>query len=116
LTMAGENFLVDGGSFTMADTRTITFSRQGSTTLGGATINNIQLGSVTITSGSLLSAPNNNINVSGTWLNGGTFAPNGSTVTFNRAGDQNIDPNGQPFNNVAFAGSGIKELLGPLDV
>lgn len=115
LTMAGVNFLANGGSFTINSAGKVTFSRAGTTVLGGSSIGGTQFGNLTVNSGSTLSAPSANINVSGTWENLGSFTPNTGTVTFNGA-SQNIDPNGQPFYNVSFAGSGIKTLQGALDV
>ncbi|MEX2234240.1 MAG: T9SS type A sorting domain-containing protein [Cyclobacteriaceae bacterium] len=115
LTMAGANFLVNGGAFTIAGSSTVTFSRAGTTILGGLSIGGTQFGNLTINSGATLSAPNANINVQTTWENLGSFTANSGTVTFNGA-NQNIDPNGQPFNHVTFAGIGTKTLQGALDV
>ena len=115
VTMAGASFTVNGGAFTINAANTVTFSRAGITTLGGATVGGTQFGNFVINLGATLSAPNANINVSGTWTNGGSFTANTGTVTFNGAG-QNIAPSGQPFNNVDFAGTGTKILQGQLDV
>lgn len=113
VTAKGANFTVNSGLFTIAASGVVTFARSGTTAMGGAAINNTQFGNLTVNSGATLSAPNANINVSGTWNNLGTFTANSSTVTFNGA-SQNLNPNGQAFNNVVFGGSGTKTLLGTL--
>lgn len=115
IVMAGPNFNANGGNFTINSGNSVTFARAGTTVMSGSTIENTQFGTLTINSGATLSAPNANINIAGTWDNLGTFTPNSGTVTFNGA-SQNVDPNGQPFNNVVFGGSGTKELQGTLDV
>ena len=115
VTMAGATFSANGGGFSSASTGVVTFSRAGTTTLSGSTIDGTQFGNLTINSGATVSAPNANLNVSGTWSNSGTFTANSGTVTFNGS-SQSLNPNAQPFNNVVFAGSGTKTLAGQLDV
>jgi len=115
LEVAGSAWTANGGTFTMNDANTVTLSNAGTITLGGTSIGGTQFGNLTINSGTTVSAPNANLNVSGTWNNQGTFTPNSGTITFNGSG-QNIDPNAQPFNNVDFAGTGTKTLQGALDV
>ena len=73
-----------------------------------------QFGNLVINTGTIVSAPNANLNVSGTWSNSGTFTANGGKITFNGAA-QSLNPNGQAFNDVEFAGTGIKTLAGQLD-
>lgn len=114
LTMSGAAFNANGGTFTINAANTVTFSRAGTTSLAGTTIGGTQFGNLTINSGATVSAPNSNINVSGTWNNLGAFSPNAGTVTFNGT-NQSLDPNGQPFYNVTFANSGTKTLAGILD-
>jgi len=116
VTIAGANFLVNSGSFTINSGGTVTFSKAGSTTLGGSSLSGIQFGNLTINSGTTLVVSNlvsPIIKVSGTWDNGGGFTPNTSAVNFN-GGPQGIDANGQPFNSVTFSGTGTKTLQGPL--
>lgn len=113
LTMAGTNWTANGGTFTISSSNTVTFS--GTTAMGGTSVGGTQFGNLTINGGATLSAPNANMNVSGVWNNAGTFTPNSGTVTFN-GGNQNIDPNGQSFNSVDFAGTGTKTLQSALDV
>lgn len=114
VNMAGPSFAVNGGSFTIAPTNTITFSRAGTTALTGSTIGGSTFGNLTINSGATVSAPNANINITGTWTNNGAFTPNNGTVTFNGSG-QNINTNGQPFWNV-IADIGTKTLTSNLNV
>ncbi len=113
-TMNGSNWTANGGNFTINAANTVTLGTSGTLTMGGTSIDGTQFGNLTINSGTTVSAPNANLNVSGTWNNQGTFTPNAGTVTFNGA-NQNIDPAGQPFNNVTFAGTGTKTLQGTLD-
>lgn len=115
VTLTGSNWTANGGTFTIDAANTVAFSNVGTTTLGGTSIENDQFGNLTISSGTTLSAPNVNFNVNGTWNNQGTYTPNNGTVTFNGSG-QNIDANGQPFNNVAIAAAGTKTLTSALDV
>lgn len=114
VTLGGAQFNVNGGTFTINAARTVTFARSGITVVAGSSVNNTQFGNVTINSGATLNSPNANLNVSGTWVNNGTFTANSGTITFN-GGSQNLNPNGQSFNNVTFGGSGTKTLLGQLD-
>ncbi len=113
LSIAGPNFTANGGSFSSSSTTT--FSRSGSTTLGGTSIAGIQFQDVTINSGATVVAPNVNINVSGAWDNNGGFTPSGGTVTFNGAA-QTIASNNIAFANVVIAGSGTKTISEPLNV
>jgi Ig-like domain-containing protein/type IX secretion system substrate protein len=115
LEVAGSNWTANGGTFTINSANTVTLSNAGTITVGGSSIGGTQFGNLTINSGTTVSAPNANLNVSGTWNNLGIFTPNSGTITFNGA-SQNIDPNAQPFNNVDFAGTGTKTLQGALDV
>lgn len=114
VNMAGATFAVNGGSFTINAANTVTFSRAGTTTLSGSTINNSTFGNLTINSGATVVGPNANINITGVWLNNGTFNPQTGTVTFNGT-TQNINANGQPFYNLITA-NGTKTLTGNLDV
>ena len=110
----GSNFTANGGNFSINAANTVTFDG-GSTTMSGANIGGTQFGNLTVATGATLSAPNANINISATWSNQGTLIPNSGTITFNGA-SQNIDTNGQPFNNVDFAGTSTKTLQDALDV
>ncbi len=114
VNMAGATFAVNGGSFTINAANTVTFSRAGTTALSGSTINNSTFGNLTINSGTTVSAPNANINITGVWSNSGTFNPNNGTVTFNGT-TQNINANGQPFWNL-ITDLGTKTLTANLDV
>lgn len=119
ITMLGATFAINGGTFTMASSNALIFSRVGSaTTLSGSTIANAQFGNFTISTGASVSAPNANIFISGTWDNEGTFAANTGTVTFNSTNpNQDIDANGQSFFNFATAGAtGTKTLTNAVDV
>ena len=115
VTMAGASFSVAGGSFSINSANTVTFSRVGTTTLSGGAIAGTQFGNLVINTGTIVSAPNANLNVSGTWSNSGTFTANSGKITFNGAA-QSLNPNGQAFNDVEFAGTLIKTLAGQLDV
>jgi hypothetical protein len=53
---------------------------------------------LTIDAGSSLDADGKNIFLKGDWINGGSFVPNGNTVTFNGSADQTINGNTQ-FHN-----------------
>ena len=112
ISIAGSSWVASGGTFTINAANTVTFT--GNTTLSGSSIGGTQFGNLTIASGATLVAPAANLNVSGTWSNQGTFTAGSGTITFNGA-NQNIDPAGQPFNNVTFAGTGTKTLQGALD-
>lgn len=116
INIAGSNLVVSGGSFTISNSHTFTFSKAGTTTMSGSTINNSTFGNFTINSGTTVVAPgsNANINVGGQWDNNGTFTANGGTVTFN-GGAQNIDAAGQSFFNLATK-NGTKTLVSNLDV
>jgi hypothetical protein len=114
VTIAGATFVVNGGSFSINAANLVTFSFAGTTSLSGSTINGTQFGNLTINSGTTVSAPNANLNVSGTWDNNGTFIANSGKITFTGA-SQGINPNGQAFNDVEFAGTGTKTLAGALD-
>ncbi|HRI33956.1 MAG TPA: T9SS type A sorting domain-containing protein, partial [Saprospiraceae bacterium] len=121
VTMSGSNFTLTGGTFSIGSSNTITFNKNGTTIIGGSGLTtgvqfgNLTIGSTTnLTVSSLITSPL--INVSATWTNSGVFTPNTSTVAFNGGGTQNLDPNGQPFYNVTFGGSGQKTLLGSLVV
>ncbi|MFH1319714.1 MAG: hypothetical protein ABII90_03560, partial [Bacteroidota bacterium] len=84
---------------------------------GGKTTLNANLntaGKMNITD--TLDANNFNINVGGTWLSTGTFLPGTGKVTFNGSGNDTIDNNRQPFNDIEFAGSGSKILADTLFV
>ncbi len=116
VTVAGPNFLINGGAFVINSAALVTFAASGSTTLGGSSLSGIQFGNLTINGGTTLVVSNAispTINVSGTWDNNGSFTPNTSTIAFNGA-SQGIDPNGQPFNAVTFGGTGTKTLAGAL--
>lgn len=115
ITMLGQTFAINGGSFSIGSSNFVTFSRpSGTTTMSGSTIDGAQFGNLTIASGTTLVAPSANINISGQWDNNGTFTANGGTVTFN-GGAQNIDAAGQSFFNLATSG-GTKTLVSNLDV
>ncbi len=111
LTMAGATFDVAGGTFTSSSTTT--FSRTGSTVLTGAGSKTFR--NLTINPGATLIAPSGNMNVTATWDNNGGFTPNGGLVTFN-GGAQLIFSNNVAFDNVDFAGTGIKSLFEGLNV
>lgn len=114
VTMLGATFAVNGGTFEQSSSSGVTFSRAGSTTLSGSTINDIQFGNFTISGTTTVVAPNANINVNSTWTNSGTFTPGTGTVTFNGA-TQTLDTGGKAFYNVATSG-GTKTLNSTLNV
>jgi hypothetical protein len=114
ISMRGATFVVNGGTFTINSANTVTFDRAGTTAMSGSTINGSQFGNFAIAPGTTLSAPSNEIRISGLWDNQGTFTANAGTVAFN-GGAQDIDASGQPFHNVVMSG-GTKTLTSALDV
>jgi len=73
-------------------------------------------GTLTIGSGTTLSAGTNTINIAGTWTNSGTFTPGTGTVIFDGT-TQSINNSGQAFNNLTIAtASSTKTLAAALDV
>lgn len=113
VNVEGPAFTVNAGTFTTSGP--VNFIGSGTTIIGGTGINDTQFANLSIVTGRAVSAPNANIKVSGTWDNQGVFTANTGTVTFNGT-NQNLDPNGQPFNNVVFANGGTKSLAGNLVV
>lgn len=102
-----QNINANGGSFwnliTSAGTKTLT---------GNLDVN----GTLNITAGSSLNASTFTINIADTWDNQGAFNPGTGTVVFDGATAQGIDPNGQAFNNLTLANTGVKTLESALEV
>jgi hypothetical protein len=117
---SGGTFTGDAGTVILASTNSATF------TPGGASFNNLTIGSyvstatftlggdlvvggnLTVSSGTLdVSAFNYGISVAASWqMTGGSFIAQGGTVTFNGNTGGTIVSGGQPFNNLTFNGSG----------
>jgi hypothetical protein len=115
LTMLGATFAINGGTFNINNANTVTFSRAGTpTALSGSTINGAQFGNFVISTGTTVSAPDQEIRIAGQWNNQGAFTANNGTVHFNGAA-QNIDAAGQPFWNLVTSG-GTKTLTSALDL
>jgi hypothetical protein len=76
------------------------------------------IGNLTIDSGATLdsTASNYNIDLTGNWLNQGTFTPRSGTVTFSGAGTQTLNNNLSSFTNLIHSGAGTLRLTNHLDV
>jgi hypothetical protein len=94
LTVTGSDFAVTG-TFN-GGTATATFN--GSTTLSGS--GTISFNNVTINgTKSLINTNNKSFNISGNWINNGTYTAGTETVTFNKSGTQTLAGT-TTFNNV----------------
>src|SRR5262249_1638198 len=70
-------------------------------------------GDVTITGTFQAPSASGSLLVSGNWLKtGGSFNPNGGTVTFTAPALQTVNSGGAAFNNVAHPGAGILRRVG----
>lgn len=85
LTVIGSDFDVVSGTTFNAETNTVTFNGGGTTTEIGTGNGTINFNNVTINAASTFSdnTNNKNFNVSGNWLNNGTYSCGTGRITFN---------------------------------
>ena len=107
LTMQGSHNLTVHSNWTNngtydPGTGTVTFN--GTSTISGTTTSH-EFYNITINATKTMTAPSDNINLYGNWLNNGIFNHNSGTITLLGTSDQNITSGNYPFYNLTVQNS-----------